>query len=85
MKISKKQSVASIFNFVNDEALAIAKQFGMKETVKLFESALIALAINDQDGNNSSASRILKTPVTTFGSRKVTLKSLVEKMEKLIK
>ncbi|MFK7827232.1 MAG: hypothetical protein AB8G05_24015 [Oligoflexales bacterium] len=85
MKMTKKQSMKKIFNFVDEEALDIAKQYGMKETVHLFESALIALAINDQDGNNSSASRILKTPVTTLGSRKATLKNLVTKMEKFIK
>ncbi|MFK7822808.1 MAG: hypothetical protein AB8G05_01525 [Oligoflexales bacterium] len=85
MKITKKKSANKIFNFVNEEALAIAKQYGMKETVQLFESALIALAIHEQDGNNSSASRSLKTPVTTLGSRKLTLKVLVEKMEKFIK
>lgn len=84
MKITKKQYAEKILDFANSDAITIAKKYGMKECVKLFEAALISVAVHEEGGNTSSASRILKTPVTTLSSRKVTLDKQVATMEKLI-
>ena len=83
MKITKNKAASTVFNFVNDEALLIAKKFGMKEAVHLFEAALISCAAREEEWNYSSAARNMHIPVTTLGSRKESLKKHVAKMDKL--
>ena len=84
MKITKKQSFEKIMDFANSDAITIAKKYGMKECVKLFEAALISVAVHEEGGNTSSASRALKTPVTTLSSRKATLDKQIAAMDKII-
>ena len=81
----RKTADSVIFNVVDNEAFDVAKKKGMKETVQMFEAALIARAVEEGDGNYSAAARILQTPVTTLGSRKDVLSGFVRKMERKIK
>ena len=83
MKVTKNQATSQVFNFVNEEALLLAKKYGMKEVVHLFEAALISCAAREEEGNYSSAARNLKVPVTTLGSRKEVLKKQIAKMGKI--
>ncbi|MFK7822803.1 MAG: helix-turn-helix domain-containing protein [Oligoflexales bacterium] len=85
MKISKNKSFEKILNFVDEEALAIAKSHGMKEIVHMFEASLIAHAIKESEGNSSEAARSLQVPVTTLGSRKEVLEIHVKKGLKKLK
>ena len=81
----RKTADSVIFGMVDSEAFSVAKKKGMKETVQLFEAALIARAVEEGEGNYSAAARILQTPVTTLGSRKDVLDNFVRKMERKIK
>jgi transcriptional regulator with GAF, ATPase, and Fis domain len=85
MNKSRKTADSVIFNVVDSAAFDVAKKKGMKETVQLFEAALIARAVEEGEGNYSAAARILQTPVTTLGSRKDVLEGFVKKMERKLK
>lgn len=86
MARQKRAGVDSvIFDVVEGNVFEIAKKKGMKETVRMFEAALIACAIEEGEGNYSEAARILQTPVTTLGSRKDVLADFVKKMERKLK
>lgn len=85
MAKQRKTADSIIFQVVDGDAFDIARKKGMKETVQLFEAALIARAVEEGKGNYSAAARILQTPVTTLGSRKDVLQGMVKKMERKIK
>ena len=85
MAKQRKTADGVIFDVVNNDAFDITKKRGMRETVQLFEAALIACAVGHEEGNYSAAARLLQTPVTTLGSRKDVLDGYVRKMERKVK
>ena len=84
-KLRRANPDAVVFDAVESGVFDVAVKRGIKETVHLFEAALIARAIHEGEGNYSEAARILQTPVTTLGSRKDVLAPHIKKMVKKLR